>query len=431
MKAILTVYLMQGFYFSEDAANEKTHLFVALTYLLGIFGGLLADWFWGKYKTIIWLSLVYCAGHLFLAVFDTQVNGFMFGLLLIAIGAGGIKPCVSANVGDQFDKTNEHLIGKVFDIFYFSINLGSVVSTLYIPELLERYGPSVAFGVPGILMGLATLVFWLGRKKYKQVPPSGYKGENFMAVNLYALFHIGRKKKGENLLDVAKEKYATEVVEDMKAVWRIIAIFSFIPIFWALYDQNGSEWVIQAKRMDREFLGHVWLPAQIQTINPILILAFIPLFSYIIYPGIERLGIKVTPFRKIGAGLLLTAISFIFIALIQEKIDQGQTPNIVWQLTAYTIITMAEILISITGLEFAYTQAPKSMKSTIMSLWLFTVFAGNIFVSLINGNKANKGFFSTLTGAGYYWFFFWLMIVFFVLYLMVSRNFKEKKYLAE
>lgn len=431
MKAILTVYLIQGFSFSEAHANEKTHLFVALAYLFSIVGGTLADWFLGKYKTILYLSLVYCIGHLCLAVFDTNLNGFMFGLLLIVVGAGGIKPCVSANVGDQFDKTNQHLISKVFDIFYFSINFGAFVSSLLIPVMLEKYGPSVAFGLPGLLMGIATLIFWSGRNNYVKVPPSGFKKENFLAISLYALVNLKDRKRGQALLDVALNTYSKESVENIKAVWRVLGIFAFIPVFWALYDQNGSEWVIQASRMDLDFMGHTWLPAQIQAINPILILAFIPLFSLVIYPGITKLGIRVTPFRKIGAGLILTAVSFVIIALIQEKIDKGQSPNIVWQLLAYAIITAAEILISITGLEFAYTQAPRSMKSTLMAFWLSTVFIGNIFVSQINSSKENNGFFSTFAGADYYWFFFWLMIGFILLYLFVANTFKEKKYLID
>jgi POT family proton-dependent oligopeptide transporter len=426
MKAILTVYLIQGFAFSAAQANEKTHLFIALAYFFSIIGGTLADYYLGKYKTILYLSLVYCAGHCCLAIFDSNLDGFLFGLLLIVIGAGGIKPCVSANVGDQFDASNGALLGSVFSIFYFSVNLGAFVSTLFVPLLLKHYGPAVAFGVPGVLMGIATLLFWSGRKTYVRVPPSGFNKENFLAVSAYAMFNLHKKQKGQHFLDIGLNKFSQEAVENVKAVWRVLVIFSFIPVFWALYDQNGSEWVIQAASMDLHFMGHTWLPEQIQALNPVLILVFIPLFSLIIYPAFEKMGIRVTSFRKIGAGLLLTACSFIVIALIQEQIDRGAHPGIGWQLLAYLIITAAEILISITGLEFAYTQAPKAMKSTLMSFWLLTVFTGNIFVAFLNSNKAQNGFLSSLKGAAYYCFFFWLMVAFLVLYLIVSGRFREK-----
>jgi POT family proton-dependent oligopeptide transporter len=424
MKAILTVYLMQGFAMSEAMANEKTHLFIALAYLFSIVGGALSDYFFGKYKTILYLSIVYCAGHLCLALFDKNLDGFLFGLLLIVLGAGGIKPCVSANVGDQFDSSNAYLLDKVFGLFYFSINLGAFVSTLLIPLILKHYGAPIAFGIPGILMALATVIFWMGRKKYVRVPPSGFNKENFMAVSLYALFHCASKKKGQALWDVALVKYSKEAVNNVKAVWKVLVVFAFIPVFWALYDQNGSEWVIQASFMNLYFMGMTWLPSQVQAINPILILVFIPLFSFVLYPALERIGIRITPLRKIGAGMVLTIASFAIIAMIQNEIDAGQHPDIGWQLLAYVLITAAEILISITGLEFAYNQAPKAMKSTLMSCWLMTVFVGNIFVAHINSNKAEHGFFASLNGASYYWFFFWLMLAFTVIYFFVAKGLK-------
>src|SRR5690606_20028323 len=131
-------------------------------------GALLADVFWGKYKTILTLSIVYCLGHLALALDETRL-GLSVGLGLIAIGSGGIKPCVSAHVGDQFGKKNFHLVSKIFSWFYFSINFGSFISTLMTPWLLRNYGPHWAFGVPGGLMLIATIVFWMGRKRFVHI----------------------------------------------------------------------------------------------------------------------------------------------------------------------------------------------------------------------------------------------------------------------
>ena len=116
--------------------------------------------------------MIYCLGHLALALDDTRV-GLSIGLTLIAIGSGGIKPCVSAHVGDQFGTANQHLLAKVFMWFYFSINLGAFLSTIATPWLLANYGPHLAFGVPGILMALATLFFWMGRKVFIHIP-AGY-----------------------------------------------------------------------------------------------------------------------------------------------------------------------------------------------------------------------------------------------------------------
>lgn len=432
MKAILAIFLVSQFNYSDPKSDATVHLFIALTYFMSIVGGLLADWYIGKYGTILWLSLVYCMGHLCLALFTIHVNGFLFGLLLITIGAGGIKPCVSANVGDQFDKSNQSLISKMFNWFYFSINVGAFFSTLLTPILYAKVGPRLAFGVPGILMGVATLLFWLGRKKYVRLKPKGFPRENFVFINVYMLKCLFTKQKGESVRKMAEGKFSPESVEGIMAVWRVLAVFAFIPIYWALYDQNGAEWVLQATHMNLDFAGVHWLPSQIQAINPILILAFIPLFNYGLYPLIEKIGIKLTPLRKIGAGFFVLAATFLVIALIQRRIDEGFHPNIEWQVLAYTLLTASEILVSITGLEYAYTQAPKSMKSTIMAFFLMTVFVGDFFVTLVNTNIEHHGFLSKLNGdARYYWFFLILLGCFTVVYLIVSKFIKEKSYLVE
>jgi POT family proton-dependent oligopeptide transporter len=441
MKAILTTFLVSQFFnptgdpalndVAKARASEETHFFITLAYFTPVLGGLVADWFLGKYRTILYISLFYCVGHACLAIFENNLNMFMFGLILIAIGAGGIKPCVSANMGDQFDHTNEHLISKAFSMFYFSINFGAFFSTLLTPWLMKNFGPSVAFGVPGLLMAFATLVFWLGRKKYVKVPPSGYKKENFVAINLYALSKILKRKKGEGFLDAAADKFSAQSIDGVKAVWRALAVFAFIPVYWALWDQSGAEWVLQAsdKNMDLYFAGITWLPEQVQAINPILILLFIPIFDLVLYPAIEKTGISLTPLRKIGTGFVLMILTFILIAYIQTRLDREITTNIAWQLLAYVILTASEVMVSVTGLEFAYTQAPKSMKSTIMAFWFLTVSAGNYAVSLINKNISSGGFFAQFTGADYYWMFTGIITITTIIYFILSRNFTLKSYL--
>jgi POT family proton-dependent oligopeptide transporter len=375
-------------------------------------GGLLADWFFGKYRVILYISLIYCLGHLTLALYEHDLQAFTFGLVMIAFGAGCIKSCVSANVGDQFTESNQHLMSKVYGWFYFSINSGSVFATLLIPVIYANYGAAWAFGVPGILMAIATLIFWLGRKSYRKVPPAGIQRNNFAFISLYALFNLGKKKKGESWLDVAKASFPEESVEGVKAVYRVLTVFAFIPIFWAMWDQNLSEWVLQAAKMDRTIFGKEVLPEQVQTVNPIFLLTMIPVFTYGIYPFFEKLGIKTTPLRRIGTGLFLTALSFVVIALIQQQIDNGATPSIWWQILAYFILSAAEVLVSITGLEYAYTHSPKAMKSTMSAIWFLTVAVGNMFVSVVNGSISNKGFFAQLEGATYFWFFVGLMMAF-------------------
>ncbi|MCC8425472.1 POT family MFS transporter [Mucilaginibacter sp. UR6-11] len=445
MRSILATFLVAQFFnptlnpamqtVAEAKANESTHFFVTLAYTLPFVGGLVADWFTGKYRIILYISMVYCLGHLCLSVFDNNLNGFILGLVLIAIGAGGIKSCVSANVGDQFDKTNQELLSKVYGWFYFSINAGSVISTILIPWVYANYGAKWAFGIPGLLMALATIIFFSGRKKYVKVPPGGINKNNFVFISVYALFNIGKKQKGQSLLDVAKGEFNPEKVEGVKAVYRVMAVFIFAPIFWAMWDQNLSEWVLQAEKLDRHinlgFFNFTILAGQVQTANPIFLLSFIPLFTYFVYPYLDKIGIKTTPLRRIGAGLALTALSFVIIAFVQKSVDAGNHPSVWWQIFAYVVLSAAEVLVSITGLEYAYTQAPKSMKSTMSAIWLLTVAAGNLFDALINGNISRGGFFSRFAGADFYWLFVGICTAFLVIYLFISPRLKERSYIAD
>ena len=192
----MTKYLLdahgQPDHLTEAHAQAWYHLYVSLAYSLPVLGAFLADAILGKYRTVLILSIVYCFGHFTLAVNDTRL-GLALGLGLIALGAGGIKPCVSAIVGDQFGTLNQHLLPRVYSWFYFSINAGSAISTILIPEMLERSGPKLAFGTPGVFMVLATIIFWLGRKRFVHIPPIGvrrYVKEIFRREHLKALGNL-------------------------------------------------------------------------------------------------------------------------------------------------------------------------------------------------------------------------------------------------
>jgi POT family proton-dependent oligopeptide transporter len=482
MKTILVVFMTQFLhstaggpdFMSEPESREWMHLFVASAYFFPIIGGIVADAFLGKYLTILLLSIVYCLGHLCLALMDLPEpllaatlapRGWLLaGLALVAIGSGGIKPCVSAHVGDQFGQSNRHLLERVFGWFYFAINFGSFFSTLLTPWLLKNHGAGWAFGVPGLLMALATLVFWLGRHRFIHVPPRGtrYFAETF-----------GR--------------------EGLAAIFKLLPLYLLVAVFWSLYDQSGGAWVQQAQQMDRRFLGVEWLESQIQAVNPLLVLAFIPLFSLVIYPVIGRF-FQLTPLRKVLIGFLLTILAFAITAHAQRLIDaeaarfrdvvtavaagdgvdrvateaamreagrnaaadackreagvesmvgaglavtadgtrlSARWPTVGWQLLAYVVITAAEILVSITCLEFSYTQAPPQMKSLVMSLYLLSVSLGNLFTALVNTFSQDAAGNSLLAGAAYYWFFCGCMAVATVFLLPLLWTYRPREYLQD
>ncbi|MEY2479593.1 MAG: proton-dependent oligopeptide transporter, family [Verrucomicrobiota bacterium] len=417
MKSILTVFMAHYILnksgvlapMEPNEAYKYSHYFVSGVYFLPIFGAIIADGFLGKYWTILSLSIVYCFGHLTLAFMDSswaialgQRTMLGLGLGLICLGAGGIKPCVSANVGDQFGESNRHLLSKMFGWFYFSINAGSFISTLLCPWLLANpnYGPRWAFGIPGVAMFIATIFFWAGRKKMVHVPAAGlgYLRETFSRNGLSTLL-------------------------------RIAMVYVFILFFWALWGMsNGIEWTLQAEKMDLHWLGMNLIAAQVQTANPILILIFIPLVNYVIYPAISRV-FPLTPLRKIGIGLFLTALSFVVIVWIQGQIDAGFKPSVNWQFFAYIILTLGEAMVSITGLEFSYTQAPNSMKSSVMALWLLFIAAGEFFDAKVNAFVLNADGTKKFTDYQYFTFFTILMFSVSILFVIVANFYKGRTYL--
>ncbi len=407
MRAILvtfmTQYLLnssgQSDVMSVNEAQGYFHLFVSIVYFMPFFGALLADGLLGKYRTIIFLSLVYCLGHFVLAIDNTRM-GLVMGQGLIAAGAGGIKPCVSAHIGDQFGIANQHLMSTVFGWFYFAINFGAFTAMLIIPWLLEYYGATVAFAVPGFLMLLATITFWLGRYRFVHIQPAGI---NFI------------------------KEMCSQV--GIRSLCKLSTIYAFIAVFWALFDQTGSSWIVQAQKMDRMVFGFELLPSQIQAANPLFIMLLVPFFSYFVYPLLSHFFV-LTALRKMIIGLFLMVIAFAIPSVIQMQLDKGLMPHITLQLLAYVLLTSAEVMVSITCLEFSYTQAPKTMKSFVMAFYFLSVAIGNLFTSAVNFFIQNEDGTTKLAGASYFWFFTGLMLLTALLFMFVSKQYQEDRITA-
>jgi POT family proton-dependent oligopeptide transporter len=445
MRNILTPFLISSLLlFLPEAqrageAKDVFHTFVIGVYFFPLLGGWLADRFFGKYNTVFWLSLVYCAGHACLAAFEDNVRGFYLGLFLIALGSGGIKPLVSSFVGDQFDHTNKDRAKVVFDAFYWIINFGSFFASLLMPVFLRDYGPAVAFGIPGILMLIATLVFWSGRKKYVHVPPSAADPHAFTRVARTALLAqkagagrpglavacIGAAGAVASLamspswgfviaactalvlllafggigvamqLERARGIHPDEAVDGVRGVLRVLVVFALVTPFWSLFDQKASTWIVQAGGMLRPTL-HLFgsdfrfEPAQMQALNPLLVMLLIPINNLAVFPALRRLGWEPTALRRMTAGIALSALSWVAIGTIQVVMDGGTAVSMAWQILPYALLTMGEVLVSATGLEFAYSQAPRSMKGAIMAFWSLAVTVGSLWVLIVNASVRNE-----------------------------------------
>ena len=477
MRSILTLYMLSVLAMDDSAVVTVGHLFNAGIYVLPLIGAWLADRFVGRYKMILYVSLFYCLGHGILATADLADSiearrWILFsGLFVIALGAGGIKPCVSAFVGDQADSSDSKTMTRIYAAFYWSINLGSFFSFLVIPWVRQNWGYSWAFAIPGIFMALATFIFWKGRHLYHHREPSqplflpsfctrllrGRRtaeerfGAATMAETRHTLRSIGKfiillaaiivglavvsfgtsrlvalgggtelasslwsllaglltlaliallllrvcaSKGADNLLGILGSRlflgahqtnlrFPAERIEETRNLLRVLIVFLMIIPFWSLFDQTMSSWVLQGEKMQPLVLTHtenfrfIFGAEEMQSINPLFVMILVPVVTLLIYP---RIGRWASPLRRMGCGIILAGISYLSVAFIQTLLDSGASLSILWQCIPYLLLTVSEILVSTTGLEYAYTAAGSNLKSIVSGFWFLTSTLGNFLV---------------------------------------------------
>uniref|UniRef100_A0A8D2LEK5 Solute carrier family 15 member 2 n=1 Tax=Varanus komodoensis TaxID=61221 RepID=A0A8D2LEK5_VARKO len=334
MKAVLTLYFLYFLHWDETTSTSVYHAFSSLCYFTPVIGALIADSWLGKYKTIIYLSIVYVIGHMIKSVGAIPSVGnqivhvalSMTGLSLIALGTGGIKPCVAAFGGDQFEEEHAQERSKFFSVFYLSINAGSLISTFITPVLrgdVKCFGGdcyALAFGVPAALMVIALVVFIAGNGIYKKSPPQGNILLEVCKCIGFAFTNRIRNRsqqipKREHWLDWASEKYSNQLITEVKMVTRVLFLFIPLPMFWALFDQQGSRWTLQATKMNADFF-----------LNPLLILVFIPVFDFGLYPLVNLCKFNFTPIKKMATGMILAGLAFAAAAVVELKIEENAMP---------------------------------------------------------------------------------------------------------
>uniref|UniRef100_A0A8C7I8F3 Solute carrier family 15 member 1 n=1 Tax=Oncorhynchus kisutch TaxID=8019 RepID=A0A8C7I8F3_ONCKI len=341
MRAVLVLYFRYFLRFDDDLATSIYHTFVALCYLTPILGAIVADSWLGKFKTIIYLSIVYAIGQVVMAVSaihditDTDRDGTpdnltlhivlsMVGLLLIALGTGGIKPCVAAFGGDQFQDHQAKQRSTFFSVFYLCINGGSLLSTIITPILRgqecgihsQQKCYPLAFGVPAALMVVALVVFIIGSGMYHKTEPQGNIMLDVCKCIGFAIKNRFRHRsssypKRTHWMDWAEEKHEKLLIAQIKMVLKVLFLYIPLPMFWTLFDQKGSRWTLQATTMDGNF-----------TVNPILILTLVPIMDSVVYPLIKKCGLNFTPLRRMTVGMFLAAMAFVAAALVQIQIDK-------------------------------------------------------------------------------------------------------------
>uniref|UniRef100_A0A8C0E135 Solute carrier family 15 member 1 n=1 Tax=Balaenoptera musculus TaxID=9771 RepID=A0A8C0E135_BALMU len=337
MRAILILYFQRFLGWNDNVGTAIYHTFVALCYMTPVLGALIADSWLGKFKTIVSLSIVYTIGQVVIAVssindltdfnhdgipdnISVHVALSMVGLALIALGTGGIKPCVSAFGGDQFEEGQEKQRNRFFSIFYLAINAGSLLSTIITPMLRvqvcgihsKQSCYPLAFGVPAALMAVSLIVFVIGSGMYKNVQPQGNVMAEVASCVGFAIKNRIRHRskrfpKREHWLDWATEKYDERLISQIKMVTRVMFLYIPLPMFWALFDQQG---IMEIQ------------PDQMQTVNAILIVILVPIMDAVVYPLIAKCGFNFTSLKRMVVGMLLASMAFVAAAIVQVEIEK-------------------------------------------------------------------------------------------------------------
>lgn len=399
----------------QQTATALTTFFQFWCYITPVLGAIIADQFWGKYKTILVNSIIYLVGLIILTLTaippaiekDAAFPGFIVGIIIIGFATGGIKSNVSPLVAEQYRSKSAYVktlkngkrvivtpqatYQKIFSYFYWGINIGSL-SAIATTELEKNVGFWPAFLLPTLMFIPCICVVVAGRKRYVQNPPRGS-----VFVEAGKLFWLSFKVKSmdackpSNLARdhpdfAAKATWDDIFVDELKRTLKACVVFCWFPIYWLCYSQMTNNLVSMAGTM---LTGSV--PNDImQNIDPIALIILIPLMDRIIYPLLRKYNLPLGPILRITVGFFFAAAAMGYTAGIQAKVyasppyydhpaGQQNWISAAYLIPSYVLIAISEIFASVTGMEYAYKKAPQSMKSIVMALFLIT----NCFASIL------------------------------------------------
>ncbi|KAG0239091.1 hypothetical protein BGW41_007934 [Actinomortierella wolfii] len=427
---------------SKEDAKVYSTTFNMLAYFFPLIGAALSDSFLGKWWTIISFSIIYLIGMIMLTVFSIPdllgpVGKVSYGLtflpmIVIAIGTGGIKPCVSSHGGDQYLPSQEEAKDRFFSLFYVSINVGGLVTQFVVPIIADKpcmgQGTCYPYGflLPTVVFFLALVIFAIGHRFYRIVPPLGeflpwkaLRAAVLAQVRYRKATPAEREAKG-HWLNFAEEDYGSVFVEEVRD-FGLVLVPIVIPMSfcWMLHNQNSNEWANQYYYLNGALFGpnSKVQAAQFSNINTILIVIMVPILTYIIYPFFERRGFNVSLTRRMGAGFFLVIVSFAISAAISKPIEQAylnagldladapQRDGMYckeclsgWvQFPQWFLLTLGECLFSPTGVQFMYVESGRQFRAVSTAFWLIAVSFGSIWIMIFEPVFARNGWNSTVT----------------------------------
>ncbi|KAJ6641535.1 Peptide transporter family 1 [Pseudolycoriella hygida] len=429
---VLPLFMNLKLGYDKDISTAIYHAYEFLGFAFTIVGGAIADSWLGMYQTILSTSIIFFIGCAALGVavvdeFNLPVNAISIAcLVVIFVSSGCLKSLCSTFGAQQYKLHEEKSIALFFSLFYFTINVGSILSRIVSPILREDvkcFGNddcfSLAFGTPGIFMVFVGVLCAIA-SRYSSA--SQINGTTLVNV-LRCIGHAIRMKitsknvAKEHWLDYSEVKYGHKLVSETKLILSVVVLYLPIPIFWALFFQQGSRWIFQAVRMNGDIGFYDVKPDQLGVLNPLLVLLLIPVFEYVINPLLAKAGIR-TALQKVTVGGICGGMSFVVSAIVESQIEYKYL-HMGWLVPQFLLMAVGETFVTIPLMHFSYAEAPSSMKTVLQSLRMLSIGIGNLIVAIIAGSKLiNSQMYEFILFAG-------IMFVVMIIFAFLAKRYKS------
>ena len=414
MRAILVFYLTKHFLFTDQPAYAIYGAYTSLVYITPVIGGMIADRYLGAKRAVLAGGVFIAFGHLLIALVEGPqgsqghyLGGFYLALAAIIVGTGFLKANISVLVGQLYPRDDVRR-DPAFSIFYMGINTGAFLGPIIVGYLGERVGWSWGFGAAGIGMLLGLVAFVLFRRELDGVgePISREALRQPIALGLsrewttygaaaLAVLAIGWVIQYQNVVGYGLVIFAVVVVayivwraittlprEDRDRVLAALYLIALCPLFWALFEQQGSSLNIYTDRsVDRLIFG--WdVPASLfQSVNSTFIILCAPMFAAL-WTWLNRRGWEPSAPFKFGVGLILVGVGFLVMLLGAGTGREGLTPAL-FVILLYFFHSAAELCFSPVGLSSMTRLSVASMTGLMMGTWFLATAAGNFIAGLI------------------------------------------------
>ncbi|APR52486.1 MFS transporter [Sphingomonas koreensis] len=416
MRAILIFYLTQHWLFSDGKSNLIYGAYTSLVYITPVLGGYLADRYLGQRKAVIFGGLLLAAGHSLMAVEgtggqnDPTINVFWAALAFIIVGSGFLKANISVMVGQLYNLTDTRR-DAAYTIFYMGINVGAALGTILVAYLGQTIGWGYGFGLAGIGMLAGLIVFVLGKASLRG---AGEAPAPLTRAREFALYGVGLASVAviwalvqyqdviQTLLAISGVALLGYVLyesfklpkEPRERMFAILFLISLNPIFWGLFEQAGGSMNL----FTNEFVDRGGVPAGIfQSINPIYIILFAPLFAGL-WQFLGKRGLEPSAPAKFGIALLQMGLANLVLVWGAHAWGIEAMTPVFLVFAYYLFATTAELCLSPVGLSAMNRLAPKFLASLIMGAWFYMTAVGNFVAGKIG--EATGGHDGKMTKAG-------------------------------